>query len=100
MQTRAIRTTEPAVHTKIAYSSRSANAMNVLFNITRQVKVDDVFYLGNIETTRCHLAYINADNNFPQHKNVSVSFTGTLTRQRCIAGSAPGGRHTLHDGLV
>jgi len=50
-------TMDTAVHTKIAYSTRSTNSVNIFFNITRQVEVNNVFYVGNVETSCRHLTH-------------------------------------------
>jgi len=44
-------------HTKIAYSSCSSDSMDIFFDISRQVKVDDMLDVGNVETSSCNLTY-------------------------------------------
>lgn len=41
--------------TKVAHTTRTANAVDVLLNVTGQVKVNDVLYIGDVQTTSSHL---------------------------------------------
>lgn len=41
--------------TKVAHTTRTPNAVDVLLNVTGQVKVNDVLYIGDVQTTSSHL---------------------------------------------
>ena len=40
--------------TQVAHTSCTSNTMHILFNITGQVKVDDVLYVGDVQTSSSH----------------------------------------------
>ena len=41
--------------TKVTHTSRTANTVNVLLNVTGQVKVDYVLHVGDVQTSGRHL---------------------------------------------
>lgn len=43
------------VITKVAHATRTPNAVDVLLNVTGQVEVNDVLYIGDVQTTSSHL---------------------------------------------
>lgn len=39
---------EEILHTKISYTSCTANAVNILLNVTGQIKIDDVLDIADV----------------------------------------------------
>merc|ERR1719300_2199409 len=45
--------------TKVAHSTSTSNSVDILFHVTRHVKVDDVFHIWDVKTSRCHCSCNN-----------------------------------------
>lgn len=43
------------VHTEVAHTSRTANTVNVLLNVTGQVEVNDMLHVADVQTSSSHL---------------------------------------------
>lgn len=42
--------------TKVSYTACTTDAMDVFLNVTRQVKIDNVFHVGDVKATCSHLS--------------------------------------------
>lgn len=43
------------IHTKVSDTSRTANTVNVLLNVTGQIKVNNVLHIADVQASSSHL---------------------------------------------
>lgn len=46
------------LYTKISYTSCTSNTVNILLNVTRQIKIDDMLHIADVQTPGSHLENI------------------------------------------
>ena len=60
--------------TQISHPACTPNAVDILFNVTWKIKVDDVFHMGNVQSTSSHLYGHNTSNSHHiQHTLVGIN---------------------------
>lgn len=50
--------------TKISYTSCTANTVNVLLNVTGQIKIDDVLHIADVQTPCSHLENVRLKSEY------------------------------------